>query len=195
MYRPLFAAFFFLTVAAPAAAADLANNLADDGWYRWEVASGSQGHNACCFQVRNDQVFRTGCQLGEGMNEFTLQEDCEVNLDAMQVFVEIRGGKTREIRALSGNCPVRADSPIRTIDAVSTAESITWLESQLQEKEPVMEEAVMALSFHPDSEALASLSAVLENRDLPFKTREQALFWLAQSGTDEAFAYLDRLLD
>ena len=26
------------------------------------------------------------------------------------------------------------------------------------------------------------------------RTREQALFWLAQSDTDEAFDYLDRLL-
>lgn len=193
MRRPALAALCSLLAAAPVAAAE--PRFDDDGWYRWEVASGSSGHNACCHQIRNGKVLQTGCDLGVGINEFTIEEDCVVNLDAVQIFAEVRNGTVREIRALSGNCPVRADTPIRTLENVSTAESIAWLESQLHERESVMEEAVMALSLHADSEALTSLSGLVENQGLAFEIREQALFWLAQSGTEEAFAYLDRLLD
>lgn len=193
MRRPALAALFSLLAAAPVAAAE--PRFDDDGWYRWEVASGSRGHNACCHRIRNGEVLQTGCDLGVGINEFTIEEDCVVNLDAVQIFAEVRNGKVREIRALSGNCPVRADTPIHTLENVSTAESIAWLESQLHERESVMEEAVMALSLHADSEALTSLSGLVENQGLAFEIREQALFWLAQSGTEEAFAYLDRLLD
>ena len=57
----------------------------------------------------------------------------------------------------------------------------------------VREEAVFALSQLPDDRAVKALAAVLENQKLDREIREQALFWLAQSDSDQAFAYVDRL--
>ena len=39
-----------------------------------------------------------------------------------------------------------------------------------------------------------ALTDLLEDRDRKQKTREQALFWLAQSDNDDAFLLLDQLL-
>ena len=57
----------------------------------------------------------------------------------------------------------------------------------------VREEAVFALSQLPEERAVKALASVLEDRSLDRDIREQALFWLAQSESDEAFAYVDRL--
>ena len=62
------------------------------------------------------------------------------------------------------------------------------------EDEDVREEAVFALSQLPEGRAVTALAAILENKSLSMELREQALFWLAQTESDEAFEYIDRLL-
>ena len=57
----------------------------------------------------------------------------------------------------------------------------------------VREDAVFALSQLPEERAVKALAGVLEDRSLDKDIREQALFWLAQSESDEAFAYVDQL--
>ena len=58
----------------------------------------------------------------------------------------------------------------------------------------VREEAVFALSQLPEPRAVKALAAIVEDRQLDMEIREQALFWLAQTDSDEAFEYFDRLL-
>jgi len=60
--------------------------------------------------------------------------------------------------------------------------------------EDVREEAVFALSQLPVERAVKALGDVLEDRNLDLNVREQALFWLAQDDSDEAFEYIDRIL-
>jgi hypothetical protein len=55
-------------------------------------------------------------------------------------------------------------------------------------------DAIFAMSQLQGERAVDALFAVLRNRQLPQGVREQALFWLAQSDSDRAFEYLDRLL-
>ena len=62
------------------------------------------------------------------------------------------------------------------------------------EDDDVREEAVFALSQLPEERAVNALAAILEDRSLGMEIREQALFWLAQSDSDNAFEYIDRLL-
>ncbi len=57
----------------------------------------------------------------------------------------------------------------------------------------VREEAVFALSQLPDDRAVKALAAVLEDRSLDQELREEALFWLAQSDSEIAFTYVDKL--
>lgn len=58
----------------------------------------------------------------------------------------------------------------------------------------VREEAVFALSQLPDGRATPALIAVLEDRAVGKPEREKALFWLAQSGSDDAFEYLEAVI-
>jgi HEAT repeat protein len=76
------------------------------------------------------------------------------------------------------------------------AESETAIRNALLNDEDgdVREEAVFALSQLPEGRAVKALAAILEDRSFEMSIREQALFWLAQTGSDEAFEYIDRLL-
>jgi hypothetical protein len=58
----------------------------------------------------------------------------------------------------------------------------------------VREHAVFALSRLPDDRATPALIAVAENRTLSRDLRKKAVFWLSQSNSDSAQAYLDRVL-
>ena len=58
----------------------------------------------------------------------------------------------------------------------------------------VREQAIFALSQLPDERAPRALIAAVEDRSLSREERKQALFWLAQSESDAAQAYLDRVL-
>ena len=50
-----------------------------------------------------------------------------------------------------------------------------------------------AISAHPGGEGTRILRDVVQS-DSNRKNREEAIFWLAQSDDDEAFAFLDALL-
>ena len=60
--------------------------------------------------------------------------------------------------------------------------------------EDVREDAVFALSQLPGDRSVKALAEVLEDRSLDMEIREQALFWLAQDESDEAFEYIDAIL-
>jgi hypothetical protein len=77
--------------------------------------------------------------------------------------------------------------------ASRTEEAIQWAIANDPDNE-VRKEAVFAMSQLPGERAVDALFAVLGDRQLPREVREQALFWLAQSGSDRAFEYLERLL-
>jgi len=58
----------------------------------------------------------------------------------------------------------------------------------------VREDAVFALAQLPGERAVDALFAVLADLSLPSEVRKQALFWLVQSDSKRAYAYIDRLL-
>jgi HEAT repeat protein len=56
------------------------------------------------------------------------------------------------------------------------------------------EQAVFALSELPDGRAVGSLTQIVRDARMDRAIREQALFWLAQSDSDEAYEAIDALL-
>lgn len=58
----------------------------------------------------------------------------------------------------------------------------------------VREHALFALSLLPGERSIAALVDVVEDRAVARNLREKALFWLAQSESDTAYRYIDRLL-
>jgi hypothetical protein len=174
-------------------AADI--SIDEDGWYRWEVPAGAGGEKSCCYRFDKGNVYLAGCRLGHGLDEFDLGKPCDVRSDTMQIFVKVKDRQVREIRPLSSACPIKTEAEVITLENVTEAQSIAWLEKQIDENPKVADEAVMTLSFHTRDVALQALFDLIENRNQPQDNREDALFWLIQSDYDEAFAYLDELLD
>ncbi len=77
--------------------------------------------------------------------------------------------------------------------ATNSEKEIQWAIENDRDNE-VREEAVFALSQLPGERAVDALFAVLGNLELNSQVREQALFWLVQSDSDRAYAYVDQLL-
>jgi len=77
--------------------------------------------------------------------------------------------------------------------ARESEEAIEWAITH-DPDDDVRREAVFAISRLPEERGIDALFTVLGNRQMDREVREQALFWLAQSDSDRAFEYLDRLL-
>ena len=60
--------------------------------------------------------------------------------------------------------------------------------------EHVREQAIFALSQLPDERATRALIAVAEDRSLSHEQRKRAVFWLAQSESEGAQTYLEKVL-
>ena len=60
--------------------------------------------------------------------------------------------------------------------------------------EHVREQAIFALSQLPDERATRALIAAAEDRSLSREQRKRAVFWLAQSESEAAQTYLEKVL-
>ena len=189
---PLLAAVLLAAPCSPAAAAGPA--LDRDGWYRWEVAAAGAGRSACCYRFRGGTAAQVGCRLDGGDIGHWSSADCAVSPDPMRIYVQVQDRRVVDIQAFSATCPVEAGASVEHLADISTEQSIEWLLQQVDANPPLLEEALMAISFHADPAALEALSGVLEDRGRRMEAREQALFWLVQTDSDLAYAYLDRLL-
>ena len=83
---------------------------------------------------------------------------------------------------------------ISHVGEVNNSASVAWLLRQVDADSRVADGALAAISAHTGDDAFVALRTLLEDRDRRQKTREQALFWLAQSESEQAFDYLDALL-
>ena len=117
--------------------------------------------------------------------------------DSVRIYVRIKDGSPTRIRFSNSYCSwTRADEPTEFHDLgiVDNDASVAWLKDQVNADDRVSEDAIAAISAHTGDAAFAALTGLLEDRKQGKETREQALFWLAQSDSDEAFEYLDALI-
>lgn len=181
-----------LAFAAPAARADL-KALGADGWHSWKVAAIESASPICCFSWRRGVMRQCGCDL-DGLDAgFGSADELQDAANELKIYVRTDGGRVREIRALSADCPVTAKAEIAVLDPVTSSESIEWLSSHVRADGRLAENAVMAISLHADG-GIDRLIEFVEDGSIDRDLRETALFWLANSDSDQAFAYLDRLL-
>jgi len=118
----------------------------------------------------------------------------DIDGDQLSIYVRIDAGRVTRIRARTSNCPVTTRTAVNDMGAVSNSASVGWLLRQVDADSQVADGALAAISAHAGDDAFVALTALLEDRDRRQKTREQALFWLAQSESEQAFDYLDALL-
>ena len=166
----------------------------DDGWHVWHVQGIEDGANACCYRWRNGNATNQGCDLDGNNGQSITLGDCDLDGDKVSVYVRIKAGELTKVRALASDCPVATQTPVNDMGVVANAASVTWLALQIDAKRRVSEDAIAAISAHAGDEAFATLTDLLEDRNRTMKTREQALFWLAQRDSDRAFEYLDALI-
>ncbi len=166
----------------------------DDGWHAWQVQGSEDGANACCYRWRNGTSSKQGCDLDGRHGDSITIGDCDIEGDQISVYVRMAAGTVTKIRALTSDCPVTTSTPVNDMGVVSNGASVAWLLQQVDAAARISESALAAISTHAGDEAFTALTTLVEDRDSSRNLREQALFWLALSNTDEAFNYLDRLL-
>ncbi len=165
-----------------------------DGWHVWQVQGSEDGANTCCYRWRNGTSSKQGCDLDGGHGGSITSGDCDIEGDQVSIYVRINTGEVTKIRALTSDCSVTTRTALNDMGVMPNAASIAWLVRQVGAVTRVSEDVIAAIAAHAGDEAFTALTTVIEDRDSSRKLREQALFWLARSNSDEAFSYLDRLL-
>ena len=139
-------------------------NADADGWYKWQVEGNTTTGSSCCFRLAGTVSQRTTCDLDNGNGIVISDSPCEGASGHSTYYMRKEGGVPVRIRVYDANCEVSSSAPITNMGSLSPDESV------------------------------AMLLDIVNERKLGMDVREEALFWLAQSNTDSAFAYFDELL-
>jgi len=178
--------------AVPMARADL-QDLRADGWHVWKVAATDTASQICCYSWNIGGPRRCSCDLDGRRDGVGTTGDIVDGAGELRIYVRTEDGKIRDIKPLSAGCPVASESEILDIDPVSGSESVEWLSSQVRSGGRLADNAILAISLHAEG-GIDRLISFVEDRSIDKDLRETTLFWLANSDSDQAFAYLDRLL-
>jgi hypothetical protein len=111
---------------------------------------------------------------------------------ALMILVRIESGRLDQLRVASPDCRFDGGGlPFHWLTGVPATESVAWLKSQIDDKNP--DRAIMPIALHagPAAEqALDEFTAATQTE----KTREKAAFWLGQSRGAQGVAVLKRML-
>ena len=116
----------------------------------------------------------------------------------IQIYVLIEAGRTSKISLPGSYCRIAGDADITNAEIndlglVSADDSIDWLRPHIKVESDIASDALAAISRHSGNYAFQVLAEVVEsNADDEF--REEAIFWMVVSESEDAFAYIDRLI-
>ena len=113
-------------------------------------------------------------------------------------YVLVKSGEAKKIEIVGRWCNGWKQSETRHANAVDlglleTDQSIDWFQQYIGDRSDLSSDALAAISMHEGARAVQILINVVES-DAHMDVREEAVFWMAQSESQAAFAYLDRLL-
>jgi len=126
----------------------------------------------------------------EGWHSWQIEDAASEDL---KFYVLVRSGKPARFHVRNSRCDQRALPDATDLGFVTADESIAWLQRYIQPRSELSSGAIMLISLHPGNRPVEILASVLTSK-ADRKIREEALFWLAQSDSEEAFDVLDRLL-
>jgi len=113
--------------------------------------------------------------------------------DELRIFARVESGQARELRIPGLQCG-RGDTPeAEDLGLIDAAESVAWLSRFISPPSDVTTEVMAAISAHPGGTGTQVLENVVRS-DSNRQNRKEAVFWLAQTDDDDAFAFLDSLL-
>jgi len=151
--------------------AEEALGLGEDGWYSWSVASVDE------FE---EELFYVKMQSGKASKIKIIGRWC--NCSGRNGWNGWRGNRGKR------EFPDAVD-----LGFVDTDQSIDFFEKYIGKRTDLSSDALAAISQHEGARAVQIMIDIVES-DAHMDVREEAVFWMAQSGSQEAFAYLDRLL-
>ena len=116
----------------------------------------------------------------------------------IQIYVLIEAGQTSKIalpgwHCRSGNKLDTINAEIKDLGSVSADDSIDWLRRHIKAESDIASDALAAISQHAGNYAFQVLTEVVES-DADDDFRQEAIFWMVVSETDDAFVYIDRLI-
>ncbi len=124
----------------------------------------------------------------DGWYSWQIAEDEE-----LEIYARMESGRPREIHIPGWQCGHSVVPAAENLGTISAAGSAAWLGRFVSPRSDVSTEVMAAISAHPGGEGTRILRNVVQS-DGNRKNREEAIFWLAQSDDDAAFAFLDALL-
>ncbi len=113
--------------------------------------------------------------------------------DEEQFYVLVKSGEPRKIEIVGHWCSDRKHNSAVDLGLLETDASIDWLQQYTGKRSDLGSDALAAISRHTGSRALSILIDIVES-DAHMDVREEAVFWMANSGSEAAFNYIDRLL-
>ena len=118
--------------------------------------------------------------------------------EEQKFYVHMQDGNAKEIEIVGRWCDAWQRSERQYPEAIDFGlleadPSIDWFEQHIGDRSDLGSDALAAISMHNSDRALQVLVGIVES-DANMELREEAVFWMAQSGSEAAFAYLDRLL-
>lgn len=171
--------------------AEISGMLKQDGqpfWIAWSEPIVEGEHHVCCYDSFDgyDQARCSGgCRLERMNANFFIGDKMRSSQhleppNRIVVFVRVADGKIDEVRPLSNDCAATASGKtVYWIDAVPEAQSVKWLESQVDPNRR-HHGALDAIAMHRS----AAAEEVLErfaNQSGDRARQKQAIFWLASS--------------
>jgi len=163
-----------------------------EGWNAWRVTSNDAHRKSCCYRWNMGRRTPKTCDVDAPVTAVSTTQEVASEGVEIQVYARIESGRASRILMLSPQCPAQALSPINDLGLIAAESSIAWLQTYVLSRGDVAEQALGAIAGH--SGGVSQLIVVAEDQRLPMVMRERALFWMAQSNSDDAFNYVAMLL-
>ena len=166
-----------------------------DRWLTWSVPTPDGAETVCCYQ--RDWSERR-CQLGRRGNGWgSSSHDRPRTSPSIDLLIEVRGGRVRDLLLASPSCPVDARGErllaLDGVDSAASAHSFAAL-ARTAGDDDVAERAVSALAYHRDAEADRLLAAIAGDVTLERDLRRNALFWSGQLRGEAGVELAERTL-
>lgn len=187
------AGLMFAALAASLPGAAQTFEPTSDGWHSWSVPAPSGTLERCCDCWSGTSARWSGCDLESGRGGYSSHPGRADDSGRTRIYVLVKSGRPARIAALSPHCEIRTETAITDHGAVDPNASVDWLRQFVVPGSRVGSEALTALSLHGGDRALQALVGLVES-GADDALREEALFWMIQSGSDAGFAYVDHLL-
>ena len=161
-----------------------------DGWYTWRVQAAQPHIFRCCGTWSSGRMISGGCNLDTGQTAAGCGDFGPSN--EVQIYALVENGDVTRVRAFSPQCRIESTQQLYDLGVVENGDSVSRLKAFIAPGRPINNDALAAIASHAGTDAFNVLRDAVRDRDAGM--REQALFWLVQSESDEAFEFVENLI-